>query len=92
VPRGAKSEKENAELRITDPQEYQSIVDAEWRIIYEKLEAWVDCGANVVLSTLPIGDLATQYAYFDRFLGLPFSVDDGEGFASNWCASAVVVG
>ena len=32
-----KSEKENAEVRITDPQEYQSIVDAEWRIIYEKL-------------------------------------------------------
>jgi T-complex protein 1 subunit eta len=60
-----KSEKENAEVRITDPQEYQSIVDAEWRIIYEKLEACVDCGANVVLSTLPIGDLATQY-FADR--------------------------
>ena len=60
-----KSEKENAEVRITDPSEYQSIVDAEWKIIYDKLEACVECGANIVLSTLPIGDLATQY-FADR--------------------------
>ena len=56
-----KSEKENAEVRITDPDQYQSIVDAEWQIIYEKLDKCVDCGAKVVLSRLPIGDLATQY-------------------------------
>lgn len=56
-----KSEKENAEIRITDPDQYQSIVDAEWQIIYEKLDHCVDCGATVVLSRLPIGDLATQY-------------------------------
>lgn len=60
-----KSEKENAEVRITDPDQYQSIVDAEWRIIYEKLEKCVDSGAKVVLSRLPIGDLATQY-FADR--------------------------
>lgn len=56
-----KSEKENAEVRISDPDEYQGIVDAEWQVIYDKMDACVDCGANIVLSKLPIGDLATQY-------------------------------
>lgn len=60
-----KSEKENAEIRITDPDQYQSIVDAEWSIIYEKLDKCVACGAKIVLSRLPIGDLATQY-FADR--------------------------
>jgi len=60
-----KSEKENAEVRLTDPDQYQSIVDAEWTIIYEKLDKCVDCGAKVILSRLPIGDLATQY-FADR--------------------------
>ena len=46
-------------------QEYQAIVDAEWSIIYEKLEKIVATGAKVVLSKLPIGDLATQY-FADR--------------------------
>ena len=54
-----KSEKENAEIRLEKPEEYQAIVDAEWKIIYRKLDAIVDSGANVVLSKLPIGDLAT---------------------------------
>ena len=62
-----KSEKENAEVRITDPDQYQSIVDAEWTIIYEKLDKCVDSGAKVILSRLPIGDLATQY-FADRGL------------------------
>jgi len=60
-----KSEKENAEVRITDPDQYQSIVDAEWSIIYEKLDKCVESGAQVILSRLPIGDLATQY-FADR--------------------------
>jgi T-complex protein 1 subunit eta len=60
-----KSEKENAEIRITDPDQYQSIVDAEWSIIYEKLDKCVDSGAKIILSKLPIGDLATQY-FADR--------------------------
>lgn len=34
-----KSEKENAEIRIENVEDYQSIVDAEWTIIYDKLEA-----------------------------------------------------
>merc|ERR1719174_1772552 len=60
-----KAEKDNAEIRITDPTAYQTIVDAEWRIIYEKLELIVASGAQVVLSRLAIGDLATQY-FADR--------------------------
>eukprot|EP01027_Heterolobosea_sp_BB2_P025272 GEZU01038781.1.p1 GENE.GEZU01038781.1~~GEZU01038781.1.p1 ORF type:complete len:572 (-),score=215.95 GEZU01038781.1:179-1894(-) len=60
-----KSEKENAEIRLDDPAKYQSIVDAEWRIIYEKLEKIVASGAKIVLSKLAIGDLATQY-FADR--------------------------
>jgi T-complex protein 1 subunit eta len=62
-----KSEKENAEVRIEDPSEYQSIVDAEWEIIYEKLDLCVRTGAQMILSRLPIGDLATQY-FADRGL------------------------
>ena len=72
-----KSEKENAEVRIEDPTQYQSIVDAEWRIIYEKLEKCVEVGAKVILSTLPIGDLATQY-FADRGLFCAGRVDDGD--------------
>jgi len=55
------AEKENAEVRLKDPEEYQRIVDAEWQIIYDKLDKIRDSGAQVVLSRLPIGDLATQY-------------------------------
>jgi len=60
-----KSERQNAEIRIEDPKQYQSIVNAEWAIIYEKLDAIAKSGAKVVLSRLPIGDLATQY-FADR--------------------------
>lgn len=60
-----KAEKDNAEVRVNEVSEYQAIVDAEWSIIYRKLEAIVETGAKVVLSKLPIGDLATQY-FADR--------------------------
>lgn len=60
-----KSEGASAEIRISDPSQYQSIVDAEWKIIYDKLEKIVASGAKIVLSKLPIGDLATQY-FSDR--------------------------
>lgn len=62
-----KSEKENAEIRLENPDDYQKIVDAEWNLIYEKLEKIVKSGAHVILSKLPIGDLATQY-FADRGL------------------------
>lgn len=55
-----KSEKDNAEVRVDQVSEYQAIVDAEWQIINNKLEALYETGAQVVLSKLPIGDLATQ--------------------------------
>jgi len=62
-----KSEKENAEVRITDPDDYQAIVEAEWKIIYDKLDKCIASGAKIILSKLPIGDLATQY-FADRGL------------------------
>merc|ERR1739848_455523 len=37
----------------------------EWDILYEKLNKIVESGAKVVLSKLPIGDVATQY-FADR--------------------------
>lgn len=60
-----KAEKENAEVRVDTVEEYQSIVDAEWTILYDKLEKIHKSGAKVVLSKLPIGDVATQY-FADR--------------------------
>lgn len=41
------------------------IVDAEWTILYEKLKKIHESGAKVVLSKLPIGDVATQW-FADR--------------------------
>ena len=60
-----KAERDNAEVRVAKVSDYQQIVEAEWRIIYEKLEKIVASGAKVVLSKLSIGDLATQY-FADR--------------------------
>lgn len=72
-----KNEKENAEIRIDDPDKYQSIVDAEWRIIYEKLEKCVESGAQIILSRLPVGDLATQY-FADRGIFCAGRVESGD--------------
>jgi T-complex protein 1 subunit eta len=33
-----KAEKDNAEIRIESPEDFQKIVDAEWNIIYAKLD------------------------------------------------------
>src|ERR1700761_8154385 len=60
-----KAEKDNAEVRVDQVSEYQAIVDAEWQIIYDKMEALFKTGAKIVLSKLPIGDLATQF-FADR--------------------------
>ncbi|PPJ55603.1 hypothetical protein CBER1_03712 [Cercospora berteroae] len=74
-----KSEKDNAEVRVEQVSEYQAIVDAEWKIIYDKMEALYNTGAKVVLSKLPIGDLATQYfADRDVFCAGRVSSDDLE--------------
>jgi len=50
-------------------QEYQKVVDAEWQILYDKLDKIHQSGATVVLSKLPIGDVATQY-FADRYVKL----------------------
>ncbi|XP_076461155.1 T-complex protein 1 subunit eta-like [Babylonia areolata] len=60
-----KAERDNAEVRVDSVDEYQSIVDAEWKILYDKLDKIHQSGAKVVLSKLPIGDVATQY-FADR--------------------------
>ncbi|KAK9488992.1 chaperonin Cpn60/TCP-1 family [Lipomyces starkeyi] len=74
-----KAERDNAEVRVEQVSEYQAIVDAEWKIIYDKLEAIYKTGAKIVLSKLPIGDLATQYfADRDIFCAGRVSSDDME--------------
>jgi len=60
-----KAEKDNAEVRLENVEEYQKVVDAEWNILYDKLDKITKSGAKVVLSKLPIGDVATQY-FADR--------------------------
>lgn len=60
-----KAEKDNAEVRVEHVDDYEAIVDAEWQLILDKLKQIEDTGANIVLSKLPIGDLATQY-FADR--------------------------
>nr|CAG4645443.1 EOG090X03U0 [Lynceus sp. MCZ IZ 141354] len=60
-----KAERDNAEIRLENVAEYQKVVDAEWQILYDKLEKLHLSGAKVVLSKLPIGDVATQY-FADR--------------------------
>ncbi|KAH7107136.1 chaperonin Cpn60/TCP-1 family [Auriculariales sp. MPI-PUGE-AT-0066] len=60
-----KAEKDNAEVRVEAVSEYQAVVDAEWEIIFRKLDAIAKTGAKVVLSKLPVGDLATQW-FADR--------------------------
>ncbi|XP_037942661.1 T-complex protein 1 subunit eta [Teleopsis dalmanni] len=60
-----KAERDNAEVRVDNVKEYQKVVDVEWQILYNKLAKIHESGANVVLSKLPIGDVATQY-FADR--------------------------
>ena len=99
-----KSEKDNAEVRVEQVSEYQAIVDAEWQIIYNKMEALFKTGAKVVLSKLPIGDLATQYVFRFEMVALWANVNQGtlqtETFfvlvvfprmiSNGWCRPAVV--
>ena len=60
-----KAERDNAEIRVEKVSEYQSIVEAEWQLFYDRLDKIAATGAQVILSKLPIGDLATQY-FADR--------------------------
>ena len=51
----------DSEVRVDDPMKFQEIVNSEWKMLQRKLEECRDCGANVVLSKKPIGDIATQF-------------------------------
>jgi len=50
---------------LKKPEEFKEFVNMEWKIIYDKLDKIVASGANIILSRLAIGDLATQY-FADR--------------------------
>jgi T-complex protein 1 subunit eta len=70
-------------------EQYQSIVDAEWNIIYEKLDKITATGAKVILSRLAIGDLATQY-FADRGIFCAGRVpDDDLRRVAKACGAAV---
>ncbi|KAI5192704.1 T-complex protein 1 subunit eta [Nematocida minor] len=56
-----KSEIENSEMRISGASEYSKVVSTEWKLITDRLDRIIQSGANIVLSTLSIGDYATQY-------------------------------
>lgn len=72
-----KAEKDSAEIRLQNPDDFQKVVDAEWTIIYDKLDKIVASGAKVVLSKLPIGDLGTQY-FADRNIFCAGRVAEGD--------------
>lgn len=52
---------------------FPQIVDAEWTILYDKLKKIHESGAKIVLSKLPIGDVATQW-FADRYVALCFKL------------------
>lgn len=60
-----KSISASAEVAIDNVDEYKKVWQAEWKRIYDELEAIVKSGAQIVLSRQAIGDLATQY-FADR--------------------------
>jgi len=72
-----KAERDNALIRVENVEEYQRIVDTEWKILYDKLDLIHKSGANVVLSKLPIGDVATQY-FADRDMFCAGRVEEGD--------------
>ncbi|CAL6019103.1 TCP-1_chaperonin subunit eta [Hexamita inflata] len=55
------AEKDKAEIHLSDPEKFKSIVEAEYAIIYGKLDKIKASGATLVFSNKSIGDLATQY-------------------------------
>jgi len=56
-----KSVRENAEIRVSNLKDYQEMVDAEYKVLFDQCKAVKDAGADIVLSKLPIGDVATQW-------------------------------
>ncbi|ORD97148.1 TCPH [Hepatospora eriocheir] len=56
-----RSEKGDTKFELTSVDEYKRFVDAEYKILTDKLDVCIESGVNVVLSSQPIGDIATQY-------------------------------
>ncbi|AFP65685.1 t-complex protein1 eta SU (nucleomorph) [Chroomonas mesostigmatica CCMP1168] len=56
-----KAEKTESEARLNHISDYKKIIDAEWSIIYEKLDRISEIKTKAVFSNQAIGDLATQY-------------------------------
>mmetsp|Transcript_23281 Transcript_23281/g.45198 ORF Transcript_23281/g.45198 Transcript_23281/m.45198 type:complete len:527 (+) Transcript_23281:61-1641(+) len=55
------NEDKEAEARLNSMKNYRKFIDAEWSIIYEKLDRISETRIKAVFSTQAIGDLATQY-------------------------------
>lgn len=60
-----KAERDNAEVRVENVDAYGKIVDAEWDLLFGRLQKMLDAGAQIILSKLAIGDVATQW-FADR--------------------------
>lgn len=56
-----KDEKVGSETMINQVSKYRELIDAEWSLIYEKLDLIAQTGIKAVFSKKAIGDLATQY-------------------------------
>nr|BAH22752.1 eta subunit of chaperonin containing t-complex polypeptide 1 [Babesia major] len=84
-----KAEKENAEILIKDTQQYQSIIDAEWKILHDKLNKIADMGTNIVLSKLPIGDIATQF-FADRNIFAAGRVEQADMIRTSKATGALI--
>jgi len=72
-----KTEKNHSETKIKNIKDYKTMIDAEWSIMYEKLDKITMSGVKTVFSKKSIGDLATQYfAERDIICGGRISNDD----------------
>ncbi|MGH0120027.1 UNVERIFIED_CONTAM: hypothetical protein FKN15_063841 [Acipenser sinensis] len=87
-PEAASLYKENAEVRMKSVEDYQAIVDAERNILYDKLEKIYKLGAKVVLSKLPIGDVATQF-FADRDLFCAGRVQEEDKRTMTACGGSI---
>ncbi|AEA38908.1 t-complex protein1 eta SU (nucleomorph) [Cryptomonas paramecium] len=85
-----KPEKNNAESKIKYIQDFQAIIDAEWSIIYEKLDKICKSKIKAVFSKSSIGDLSTQY-FAERgvLCGGRISSDDVNRIAIGTCAQII---
>lgn len=72
-----KAEKDNVEISIHTVEDYQTIVDAKWNIIYYKLKKIFQSRANVILSKYPIEGVATlHFADRDMFCAVHVPGED----------------